>query len=219
MPVIFDLSQPIEPGMPVYPGDPVPAVEPAAPEGGPWRVSSLRLGTHTGTHLDAPSHFVQRGRTVDQLPLERFLLPGICIHLEGLRPNQPIDAGRLAGRLAPIPEHGAVLIHTGWDRLWSQVGYFEHPYLTARAARLLARSGIGLVGIDAPSVDSSARGTSAAHAVLLGREILILENLRGLEQLPEGQPFQLAALPLRLTGLDGSPVRAVAWEGDPHLAP
>ncbi len=208
----FDLSQPIENRMSFYPGDPQPDIRPAQDVTAPWRVSELHIGTHTGTHMDAASHFIERGRTIDQYPIERLMLYGISIAIGGLNPDEPIGSERLEEFTALIPEGGAIVIRTAWDHFWGQELYFRHPYLAPAAAQRLAAAGAGLVGIDALNVDSTSQGTNQAHEILLGRDILIVENLRGLDQLNPGEIYRFSFLPLSLPGLDGSPIRAVAWK-------
>ena len=206
---IYDLSQRIENGMTFYPGDPEPQIGPA--EGAaPWRVSELRMGTHTGTHIDAPSHFFPNGRTIDQYPLSRFLLPGMVAAATQAN-DAPIEWETLTESLPFLPPEGALLIRTGWDRFWGTEQYFRHPFLSVEAARSLAACGVNLIGIDALNVDSTLQGTMHAHEILLGSDILIVENLAGLGQLQPGVSYQCSFFPLHLAGLDGSPVRAVAW--------
>jgi kynurenine formamidase len=200
----YDLSHPIENGMTFYPGDPEPRITPAAMTP-PWRVTELRLGTHTGTHIDAPSHFLPGGKTIDAYPPERFLLSGVVISVA--RNDDEAIGPEVFGGL----EGGAVLVRTGWDRFWKTDRCLRHPFLSPEAARFLVEAGVGLVGVDALNVDSTARGTSHAHEILLGNEVLIVENLTRLDQLQAGVEYQFSFLPLRLAGLDGSPVRAVAW--------
>jgi len=208
----FDLSQPVQNNMSYYPGDPKPEIVPAVGVELPWRVSSLHVGTHTGTHIDAASHFVEGGRTIDQYPVRRFILPGICLPVKGPSPDETIERHHLVEYLQGIPKGGAVVIHTGWDRYWGQELYLRHPFLAPSAAQALAEAGVSLVGIDALNVDSTSQGTTHAHERFLGSDILIVENLRGLEQLPAGEVLWCSFLPLSLPGLDGSPVRAIAWK-------
>jgi kynurenine formamidase len=205
--MFYDLSHPIANGMTFFPGDPPPRLQPAeaAP---PWRVTELHIGTHTGTHIDAASHFLPEGRAVDEYPVARFILPGVVVPVAA-QDDEPIGPEAFA---APLPSGGALVIRTGWDRHWGAERYFRHPYLSPEAANRIAASGVNLVGIDALNVDSTAQGASHAHAILLGRDILIVENLARLEPLTPGRVYQFSFLPLRLAGLDGSPVRAVAWE-------
>ena len=208
----YDLSQRIEEGMTIFPGDPVPRFEPAAGAISPWRVTALHLGSHSGTHIDAPSHFLPDGKTIDQYPLERFMVAGIILPFTGLSDDQSIQADFIQKGLKGVPKGGAVLIRTGWDQFWNTDRYLRHPYLSPEAAEQIAEAGPGLVGIDALNVDSTVQGTNHAHRILLGNDILIVENLTRLEQLQPGVLFQFSFLPIFSAGWDGSPVRAAAWK-------
>jgi len=207
----FDLSQPIQPGMTIYPGDPVPSFGPAEGVEPPWRVADLHIGTHTGTHLDSVSHYFPAGKNVDEYPISRFILAGIVLPFPGLAEDQAITEEQISDGLQHLPEGGALLIQTGWDRYWNTDTYFRHPYLSPEAVQRVIGSKASLVGIDALNVDSSVQGTTHVHHLLLGKEILIVENLANLSQLQPGRVYQFSFLPLRLAGLDGSPIRAVAW--------
>lgn len=212
MPTFFDLSQRIENGMSFFPGDPQPLIEPAAQASPPWQVSELKIGSHTGTHIDAASHFIPGGKSIDQYTPERFILPGIIIPLPDLVNDQSIELHLLEDYLPRVPEGGAVLIQTKWDHFWKTPQYESHPYLSESASRALIAAGSSLVGIDALNVDSTVQGTHHVHQLLLSRDILIVENLTGLSQLQSGKLFQFSFLPLLISGSDGAPVRAVAWE-------
>lgn len=209
--VYYDLSQTIENRMTVFPGDPEPEISPASGVSLPWRVTDLHIGTHTGTHIDAASHYIRDGRTIDAYEIYRFILPGVVIPVEGLSPDQMVETHQIEEYVKVIPEGGAILIRTNWDMHWGQELYLRHPYLSPETAERLASAGIGLLGIDALNVDSTAQETQAVHDILLGKDILIVENLRGLGQLKPGEIYQFSFLPLALRGLDGSPIRAVAW--------
>jgi arylformamidase len=206
----FDLSQHIENGMTYFPGDPEPHIAPADATP-PWRVTQLHIGTHIGTHIDAASHYISHGKTISQYPPERFLLPGIVVPASGLNDDEPIDVNTFDSYLTAFPAHGALLIHTGWDRHWKTHRYLRHPYLTPEATQFLIDAGASIIGIDALNVDSTVQETDHAHAALLGNDILIVENLTRLHQLSPGVVYQCSFLPLALSGLDGSPVRAIAW--------
>jgi len=207
----IDLSQPVQPGMTIFPGDPPPSFRPAAGVSVPWRVTELHLGTHTGTHIDAASHYVAHGTTIDQYPLERLILPGLVVDTPGLADDQAIEPGVFSGALRGLPKGGAVLIRTGWDRFWNTERYLRHPYLAVEAAQGLAEANAGLVGIDALNVDSTAQAMEQVHRLLLGQDILVVENLAHLNGLQPGKLYQFSFLPILMPGLDGSPVRAVAW--------
>jgi len=207
----FDLSQTIQPGMTIYPGDPVPSFGPAEGVEPPWRVTDLQIGTHTGTHIDSVSHYFPAGMNVDQYPISRFILPGIVISVPGLIEDQVITEEHFSAGLQNLPEGGALLIQTGWDQYWNADRYFRHPYISREAVLRVINSKASLVGIDALNVDSSAQGTTHVHHLLLEKDILIVENLAHLSDLQPGKVYQFSFLPLRLEGLDGSPIRAVAW--------
>ncbi len=206
----LDLSHLIENGMTYFPGDPEPHIEPvdATP---PWRVTQLHIGTHGGTHIDAASHFIPHGKTISQYPSERFLLPGIVVPMLEQNDDEPIDVNAFDTYLTALPVHGALLIRTGWDQYWKTERYLRHPYLTREATQLLVKTGVSIIGIDALNVDSTVQETDHAHAALLGNDVLIVENLTRLHQLLPGVVYQFSFLPLALSGLDGSPVRAIAW--------
>ncbi len=206
----IDLSHPLENGMTYFPGDPEPRILPADVTP-PWRVTQLSIGTHLGTHIDAASHFIPHGKTISDYPPERFLLPGIVVPLLGRNDDEPIGPDVFVDYLAALPIGGALLIHLGWDRYWKTERYLRHPYLVREAAQLLVEKGVSVVGIDALNVDSTAQETDHAHAVLLGNDVLIVENLTRLHQLLPGVVYQFSLLPLALSGLDGSPIRAIAW--------
>lgn len=196
--------------MTYFPGDPEPCILPVD-VGSPWRVTQLHIGTHVGTHIDAASHFIPHGRTISDYPPERFLLPGIVVPITGRNDDEPLGPDVFADHLAALPAGGALLLHLGWDRYWKTERYLRHPYLTRETAQFLVERGVSIVGLDALNVDSTVQETDHAHAVLLGNDVLIVENLTRLHQLLPGVVYQFSFLPLALSGLDGSPIRAIAW--------
>jgi len=199
---IVDLSQPVGAGTPVFPGD------------GPVRVtvldqtsvnlSRIHLSVHTGTHIDAPFHFFSGAETVDRIPLDR------CACLARMVDLRAIAEGEIRREhlqtLPDAPLHAAIL-HTGWSKQWGAPRYFsDHPCLSADAAQFLVDCGVQLVGVDMPSVD---RAPYPAHQILLHAGVPIVENLTNLDAIG-ADLFRIVALPLKLTGRDASPVRAVA---------
>jgi kynurenine formamidase len=212
MPSVYDLSQRIENGMPYFPGDPVPTIVPASSAQAPWLVTKLQMGTHTGTHIDSPAHFYPGGKTIDQVELPRFVVPGLVLPVPGLDDDRAIGAEHIQGMLSHLPEGGGVILRTDWSRYWGKEQYFRHPYLSTEAAQLIVSAGAGIVGIDALNVDSTVQETSTVHEIFLSKDILIVENLTGLAQLRPEVLYQFSFLPLFLSGLDGSPVRAIASE-------
>src|SRR5690349_6460065 len=126
----FDLSHSMENGMTFFPGDPEPRFVAAAMVPPPWRVTELHIGTHTGTHIDAPAHFLPHGKTIDQYPPERFFVPGIVVPALQYSGDEAIGQDVFAAYLPILPTRGAVLIRTGWDRYWGNEHYMRHPYLS-----------------------------------------------------------------------------------------
>src|SRR5215831_9568872 len=117
MPEYIDLAHPLENGMTFFPGDPEPRILPADVPA-PWRVTQLSIGTHLGTHIDAASHFIPHGKTINEYPPERFLLPGMVVPLPGRNDDEPIGPEVFTDYLAAFPTGGALLIHIGWDQYW-----------------------------------------------------------------------------------------------------
>ena len=204
-----DLSHRIETGMTVYPDDPSVYVEPhAAYDQDGCRVSAIQLGSHTGTHIDAPSHVLEEGQTLDTYSLERFTFEAIRIDCTGLSDREPITVEDV-----PDNEADLALFWTDWSTLWGTGRYLDHPYLAPDAAAVCAERGYA-VGIDTLSPDPTPTQNSEeidsnrfqAHHTLLGADNLIIENLRNLGNLSDR--FELRAYPLALGG-DGAPVRAV----------
>lgn len=209
----FDLSHPIASGMPVYPGDPDVTIEPALRlDRDGVNVANMHFGSHTGTHLDAPSHHMPGGRTVDQLDLE--LLDGMAYVLS----VRPISPASLTAHmihvedLESLPEQlpRIVCIATGWDKFFHDPLRERHPGIDLQLAQELWHRGARVLGVDtlSPDLTSAAAEAFPIHDYWLGNDGVIVENLRGLTALP--QQVHMSILPLHFVGLDGSPVRAVA---------
>lgn len=211
---IIDLTQPISPEMPVLPNYRSPEVSIlAATEGPPvpgrLRINSSRLaiGLHTGTHMDAPFHFIHDGRPIDQVPLEQCAGPALLLDLGELPPRAPIGLEAFAPHAAALRELKKVVLNTRWHRRWGAPGYFtEHPDIVPAAGEFLVGCGVHLIGVDFPSVDLPPHPT---HVILLGSGMVIVENLTRLTEIG-AERFHLTAFPLPLAGRDGCPVRAVA---------
>ena len=209
--MFYDLSHAIENDMPVYPGDPQVGIGRAEQEP-PWTVSTLSFGTHTGTHMDAARHYYPDGTAIDGYPVARFIVPAAVVDVRGLGDDEPITWEMIADAAGRVPAGGGVLLSTGWDSHFRDERRLTHPYLTAEAAGGLGAAGVGVVGTDAMNPDSSVQGTTFVHQILLGHGALLVENLTGLERLEPGRLYRCAFVPLRLAGLDGSPIRAIAWD-------
>lgn len=217
-PIVFDLSHNLEPGMQVYPGDPTFSCCSAAniKEHG-YNVTQLSLGSHSGTHIDAPYHFVDDGLTVDKLDLATLIGPAAILDVTSKGPRERItweDLQRSGVSSLAAGRH-IVIIHTGWSKYWKTPVYLDHPFLDSEAAKKLLDIGIRVIAIDTLSPDETVvdgqEGDFGAHETILGAGATIVENLMGLEQLPRDKDIHVSLLPLNLAGCDGSPIRAVAW--------
>ena len=211
---VFDLTQPLRSGQPVYPGDPTVAIRERLNHAEHAHVvSEIVMGTHDGTHMDAPYHFFAEGRTLDTFAAERFVGRGVVIDLREA-PDQAVSAERLAAAVAAaggLRPGDFALLWYGWDEHYGDDLMWQNPYLTPEAAQELLDAGVTLVGTDTANVDRSAVLEGfPVHVALLGNEVLIVENLRGLGPLA-GAPLVCAFLPLPLEHADAAPTRALAW--------
>ncbi len=215
--------------MPTFPGDPEVTLAPdATHEADGYATSELRTGTHAGTHVDAPRHTLPEGAAIDEVDARQFAFDARLVDLRPLEPREAIPAEALPEPSDLDADTDLLVLRTGWAAHWGTDRYRDHPYLTGAAARRCRELGVG-VGLDAFGPDPTPSASPApgegtgspredepdgtpAHDALLSDSLPIVENLCGLDGLPER--FRLYAFPLRLRGGDGSPVRAVAeWEG------
>ena len=196
---------------------------------GYWYSSfDIAASEHGGTHLDAPIHFAEGKQSVEQVPIERHVGPGVKISIaeQAARDRDyrltPADIRRWEERSGPIPAGAIVLIHTGWDRYWGNRAQYlgtakpgdasdlHFPGIAADAAEFLARERqVAMVGIDTASLDYGPSREFLAHQILNGANIPGLENVANLEQLPE-KGFWVVALPMKIAGGSGAPCRIVA---------
>ncbi|MFL6213053.1 MAG: cyclase family protein [Blastocatellia bacterium] len=202
---IFDVSLPISKEMPVYPGDPPVKIQRKTTIGksdAKYNLSHLSLGSHTGTHVDAPFHFLENGTTIDRLPLE--LLMGRARVVEVTSPR--IDETALEE--FDFTADARVLFKTRNSYLWSQPRFVEdYVYITPGAARALVSGGIKVVGIDYLSVEQYGSEKFETHVTLLEAGTLIIEGL-DLREVEPGD-YDLICLPLKIKDGDGSPARVV----------
>jgi len=213
---VVDLSIPIDERTPFYPGDPEPRVCPAttiARDG--FNVSRLELGSHSGTHCDAPLHFLEDGLALDELPLERFTGPGVVVDALGLAPRTPIAWDVVARHEAELEPGAIVLLHTGWDERRGDPSYFDHPYLDGDACARLLSLGVRTFGIDAINIDETPAGpldraAFRCHAAISRAGGVIVENLANLGALRGRRGPLVTVLPLHVPGCDGAPTRAAA---------
>ena len=196
--------------LPCYSGDPVVSIEPALTmkENGA-NVLSLCMGTHSGTHIDVPFHHLDKGKNLDDMPLEKFIGEAVFLSIPK-KDGQAITEDDLKD--FDIRSGDIVIIHTGWERKKYQDDYFKgFPYFESGSADYLISKKIKCIGADIPSVDGPGAG-GLFHKKILSAEIGIIEALIGIGPL-SGKRMFFSALPLNIEDGDGSPVRAVAIEG------
>ncbi len=199
---IIDISQTVHPGMAVWPGDTEykPFWVWRMGDGDTCNVGSVTMSLHTGTHADAPYHFLSEGLPISGIDISAYIGPALVVDMSGIR---SIDAEAIKN----IDVQGVerILFRT----LSRDSATFNRDFacLTPDGAEALVAGGIKLVGIDTPSVDQADSKTLDSHKILANHSVAILENLM-LEHVAPGT-YELIALPLKLAGMDASPVRAI----------
>ena len=206
----LDLTHRIRESMPVFPGDPQPEVREIMSLGEDFcAVQSIRFNNHIGTHLDAPSHFIEDGMTVDQIPLETLIGDAIVLDFTDKGKDDLITKMDLRLHQHQINTGSRVLIKTGWDRNFTSPAYYEHfPCLTLESAEYLASRRIKLLGVDTPSPSPLDDPDQAIHKTLLGAGVVLVENIKDLTQIGRDE-CQLIVLPLPIEDFSGAPCRVV----------
>ena len=209
---ILDLTMPFSEKTIPVPGHPHPRFEPLTSlEQDGVRNTTMSISIHTGTHIDAPSHFIADGAAIDEIPVDRFHRPGVRLDLTAMaRPGEPITLEHLeSAGFDPSESRGTILmLASGWtDQAWESERLYEsNPYLAQDAAEALAGASPSALGLDF-AVDDAEPWPN--HTILLGVGVLLIENLMRLPKLPR-DGFDVIAFPLRLAGENGAPARVVA---------
>ena len=205
-----DLSHTIEAAMPSYPGSPGPLFQPLASIGEDgFAEQRLILSSHTGTHVDLPSHILPASSSLDAFGIERFAGKGVALDLRGLAGGMiTVEALRFFEDL--INESDYLLLCSGWSQYWGSVDYYAgYPVLSSEAARWLTGFHLKGLGVDMISVDAPDSVHFPVHRLLLQKEVLIIENLL-CPPLILHSPFIFCGFPLKIAGAEASPIRAVA---------
>ncbi len=206
---LIDVTLPIGPDLLVWPGDPPVSITPRIEiaRGDPANVSEITMGTHTGTHVDPPNHFVPGTEGIDGVPLDALYGDAVVVDARHLdRPIEPPDLDAL-----DIPAGAKrVLLRTANSELWRHLPVeFPDTYacLTAEGARWVVDRGIGLIGVDFLSVEQKGAPGHPAHHALLENAVVIVEGLN-LGDVEPGR-YTLVCMPLRIVDGDGGPARAM----------
>jgi kynurenine formamidase len=214
---VVDLSLPIDAGTQVYPGDPQVTFRTAATiaDDG-FNLLGIEMGSQSGTNCDAPYHFLETGARIDEVSLDLFAGPGVVIDVRGKAPRAAISLADVSPYLDDLEAGTIVVFHTGWPRYYGTPRYFDHPYLSAEACRVLLEHEVLTFCLDTQNIDETPDKKHPGvgfpvHRLIAAAGGVIVENLRGVEQIDWSNPL-ITVFPLRLTGADGSPTRAVAME-------
>jgi arylformamidase len=209
---IIDLSYTITDSMPVFPGDPSVSFERVAAihEGG-YNVTRISMSTHTATHVDAPSHVLHDDRGVDSIALDSLVGWAEVLDLDDLAPGAEITSADLDGFADRVTEGARLLVKTGWGKRWGTDEFYkDFPGISEGAAAWLVARKVRLIGIEQPSVHTMLH--REVHKALLASGMVVLETVANLREIASDRVY-LAALPIKLAGLDGAPTRVVAIEG------
>lgn len=214
----LDASHSITAGMPKIGVLPEVRIDPVTQiaAGKPLNICELHMATHVGTHIDAPYHAFEDGRTIDELPLDRFSGPGVVIPVR-LGAGEEISPDAIEAAGLEVERGDIVLLSTGWAARFHDESYHDHPYPSADLARWLVERGVKMLGVDCVTVDAppSRRGPDFAypvHRTLLRSEVLIIENLAALTA-AEGRRVVVTAFPLKVHRGDAGHARVVVeWE-------
>ncbi len=208
--MLIDMTHTITPEIPIYPGTPVPSLSPACTltrDG--FRETMLSFSSHTGTHMDAPAHLLQDGRTLDDMPMSQF--SGRATVLDVSQEGPVITEAFLQSHYDAIHSADYILFYTGWEDRWGTEGFLEDsfPVPDEAAARHLVSRGLKGVGTDAIGIDRIGDKHLPIHRILLKDSVLILENLC-LKKVRGRKDFLFFALPMKFQDTDGAPIRAFA---------
>ena len=211
---ILDLTLTISNKIPTFPGSPQPNFIPweKIKDDG-YNLELLFLSSHTGTHLDAPYHFLEKGSKIHEISLKKLVSEAVLIKSKkrGGESITKTDIQKFEKKHGKIASFSSVIFLTGWQKNLQKKYYFtKNPGLSASAANYLTSKKVSLVGIDSPSIDLGTDSKFPVHHIFSKKEILIVENLANLEKIKSSK-FHLVVLPLKLKGATGSPVRAIAF--------
>ena len=211
---VIDLTLTISNKIPTFPGSPQPNFIPweNMKEDG-YNLEVLFLSSHTGTHMDAPHHFLEKGAKIHEISLEKLVSEAALIQSRKSS-GQSItktDIQKFEKKHGKIEGFSSVIFQTGWQRNLQKKYYFtKNPGLSVSAAKYLASKKINLVGIDSPSIDLGKDSKFSVHQIFAKKGMLIVENLANLDKI-KTPTFHLVVLPLKLKNATGSPVRAIAF--------
>ena len=211
---ILDLTLSISDKIPTFPGSPQPNFIPweNVKEDG-YNLEVLFLSSHTGTHMDAPYHFLENGAKIHEISLKKLVSEAALIQCRKSSDQSvtKTDIQKFEKKHGKITGFSSIIFYTGWQKNLQKKYYFtKNPGLSVSAAKYLASKKISLVGIDSPSIDVGTDSKFSVHQIFAKKGMLIVENLANLDKIKSSK-FHLVVLPLKLKNATGSPVRAIAF--------
>ena len=207
-----DLSWDITEQTPIYPGDPEPKISVATTlESDGYNLSSVYIGTQTGTHVDAPYHFSNEGDTIEKMELDFFFGEAVVIRVTDKKPNEKITMNDVMPYDEKIRKGTIVLFNTNWYKKVGTEEFFKHPYVSLEVAEYLVNKGVRFLCIDTINADQTGGTEFPVHDLFAEKRLMIGENWAYFDRIDFDNVF-VAAFPLNIVGTDGSPVRAVAME-------
>lgn len=210
---VFDLTHEITPEMPVYPGTEPPHFESANTyERDGFKETKISMFTHTGTHVDPPAHLFEGKKTLDAFDIDQFIGTALVIDCTALCEGELITMKQITPYGEQALHADFLLFHLGWDARWGTDAYFgDYPCIDDEVLSLILEGKYKGIGFDVIGLDPIADAALVRHNALFAeREIINIENLKNLGQLPRG-PVMFACLPLKIKDADGAPARAIAW--------
>ena len=206
---IVDLSWTIDNNSPVYPGDPIPNIQPFCTINDiGYNLFSIHLGTQSGTHVDAPFHLRYGAKTIDQMPLKQFIGEAFIIDVSDKNELEEITIAELAPFEEDLKSVNIVMIKTNWYKYVRTDKYLKHPYLNIDACKYLITLGINFICIDTLNLDKTFEAKKfPVHEYCADNNVMVCENMANFDKIDFLKPV-LVAIPMNIVGGDGSPVRA-----------
>ncbi len=208
---IIDLTHTIKADMPVYPNTEKPKIQQTNTyEKDGFREALLTLGSHTGTHIDAPAHIIEGKPTLDSFDISQFVGKALVIDCRDLKEGEEINAQRIEKYGDKAKQAEFLLFNLGWDKKWGSNEYFgDFPCLSDEALDVIIKNDYKGIGFDVISIDSIGKPLNVHTKLFSQKEIINVENLKNLD-LCGSDLFTFICLPLKLLNADGSPARAIA---------
>lgn len=203
----IDLSLPLEEGLKGVEISPAKTLEKDG-----WNAQNISIYSHAGTHVDAPLHFGVSSLTIDQIPIEHFICDAWLINLDGIASKTEITVAHLGEIEQNVRAGQGIILRTGWSRFCKEARYrSELPFVGIEFAQWCVSRKVRLIGVEPPSVAdvNNMKQLTEVHKELLAANIIIVEGLTNLDQIPVPF-FRFMVLPLKIKDGDGAPARAIA---------